>query len=272
MKGLLCMRSNIINYLILGLLFFCCLSKAQDQNIKLKSRVELRNWDLTYKAIKRETFLSGASVKLYKANAVVAEVVSDAEGNFEINIPSSGEYTLLVEYPGRAPKKFAVNTKTSSSANHKPSLDIVGIIMSKPKKGMEYIGLNQPSVTTATKNEHLRTNIYDADYKLIQKFCTANKLGDMAMENKNYSLAKIFYLMAADMIGDEEYPKIQLKKAEEGIKIERASRVKQKSKHNKVKSAITNQKTTSGVNKNTSTKSSVETGKSTRKTRKVLGK
>ncbi len=137
---------------------------------------------------------------------------------------------------------------------------------------MEYIGLNQPSVTTATKNEHLRTNIYDADYKLIQKFCTANKLGDMAMENKNYSLAKIFYLMAADMIGDEEYPKIQLKKAEEGIKIERASRVKQKSKHNKVKSAITNQKTASGASKNTSTKSSVETGKSTRKTRKVLGK
>jgi len=145
--------------------------------------------------------------------------------------------------------------------------------MSKPKKGMESIGLNHPSVTLGqqTKHKHhLRTNIYDGEYKLIQKFCTANKLGDMAMENKNFTLAKTFYLMAMDMLESEEYPKTQLKKAEEGIKLEKTSRKKQKNKHSKTKSAIKNQKATTTTPVKTNNKSSVETGKPARKTPKPL--
>ena len=248
---------------------------GEDGNLKLKSKVELRNWKLTSKALKSETFLNGASVKLYKAKNVVTEVMSDAEGNFELTIPSDGEYTLLIEYPGREPKKFAVNAKTVSpgknDANFKPSVDLVGILMSKPKKGMEYIGLNQPSITN--NSSHLRTNIYDGEYKLIQKFCTANKLGDMALEKKNYTLAKTFYLMAADMIDSEVYPKEQMKKAEEGMKLEMISRKKQRSKQTKVKSAITTKSGTTKSSSNSAYKSSsVETGKPKRKTRMTLGK
>lgn len=270
--------------IIISLLFLYGLSPAQEGSLKLKSKVELRSWQLTSQAIKKETFLSGASVKLLKENTIVSETTSDAEGNFEINIPPTGEFILLIEYAGHNPKKFAVNSKTvahdRNDANFKPSADIVGIIMSKPKKDMQYIGLNQPSVTFAHKSgqetkhtPHLRTNIYDGEYKLIQKFCIANKLGDIALEKKNYSLAKIFYHMATDMIEGEEYPKIQLKKAEEGLRIEKLeSRKKIKSKQSKVKSAITNQKTSSVPTKNSGGKSSVETGKPARKTLKTLGK
>ena len=271
-------------FIIISFLFFYGLYPAQEGSLKLKSKVELRSWQLTSQAIKKESFLSGASVKLLKENTIISETTSDAEGNFELNIPLTGEFILLIEYPGHNPKKFAVNSKTiahdRNDANFKPSVDIVGFIMSKPKKDMQYIGLNQPSVTLAHKSgqetkhvPHLRTNIYDGEYKLIQKFCIANKLGDIALEKKNYSLAKIFYHMAMDMIDSEEYPKIQLKKAEEGLRIEKLeSRKKIKSKQSKVKSAITNQKTSSVPTKNSGGKNSVETGKPARKTLKPLGK
>lgn len=274
------------NYLviIISFLFFFGLSPAQEESLKLKSKVELRSWQLTSKAIKKESFLSGASVKLLKENSIVSETTSDAEGNFEINIPPTGNFILLIEYPGSNPKKFAVSSKTvpqdKNNANFKPTVDIVGIVMSKPKKDMEHIGLYPPSVTLAHNNRqvtkhgsHLRTNIYDGEYKLIQKFCTANKLGDIALEKKNYSLAKTFYHMAIDMMDGEEYPKIQLKKAEEGLRIEKLeARKKQKSRHSKVKSAITNQKSSSVPTKNSGGKNSAETGKAKHKTLKPLGK
>jgi hypothetical protein len=263
------MEKSLIAKFILVIIFFPWFLSGQ--NLKLKSKVELRSWKLTTKALKSEIFLNGASVKLYKANSLVAGALTDAEGNFELNIPSEGEYILLIEYPGREPKKFAVISKTvpqdKSDANFKPSIDIIGILMSKPKKRMEYVGLNQPAVIKTGQSSLLRTNIYDGEYKLIQKFCTANKLGDMALQNKNYQLAKIFYLMAIDMIDSEDYPKEQMKKAQDGMKLEIALRKKQNSKQTKVTSAITNQKSASK-----STKNSVETGKPIRKTRKVLGK
>jgi hypothetical protein len=270
------MTKNVILKFIFVIILFPWVLIGHDGTLKLKSKVELRNWKLTSKALKSQTFLKGASVKLYKANTIVSGIMTDEEGNFEISIPSDGEYTLLIEYPGRESKKFAVNAKTVSlnknDANSKPSVDIIGILMSKPKKGMEYIGLDQPTITKTDQSSRLRTNIYDGEYKLIQKFCTANKLGDMALEKKNYQLAKIFYSMATDMIDSEDYPKAQIKKAQEGMKLEMASRKKQKSKQSKTKSAITNQKTASKSTKNSGGKNSVETGKPTRKTRKVLGK
>lgn len=273
------MKKNIFGLFIITFLFFNEI--LHSQNLKLKSKVELGNWQMTSKAMKSETFLSGALVKLYKGDKMISGVSSDADGNFEIEIPANGEYTLMIEYSGREPKKFVVNAKTISpdkdDANFKPSVDIVGVLMSKPKKGMESIGLNHPTVSfdqqTKTNHHHLRTNIYDGEYKLIQKFCTANKLGDMALENKNYSLAKTFYLMAMDMLETEDYPKTQLKKAEDGMRLEKVSKKKQKTKHHKTKSAITNQKPVSSPVKNFgTTKSSVETGKPTRKTPKPLGK
>ena len=272
---------------IISLIFFLFMLSgffmAQSRNLKLKGKVELRNWQFSSKAYKNESFLTGASIKLYKANAEIAAAVSDAHGNFEIDIPDNGQYILMIEYPGKESKKFAVNAKSVSpnkdDANFKPNVDIVGIVMSKPKSGKESIGLNMPSATIVHKtesdnkqNSRLRTNIYDGEYKLIQKFCTANKLGDMALERKDYSLAKTFYLMAVDMIDGEEYPKTQLKKAEEGIQIEKATvRKKQRHKQGKVKSAMTNKKPASSSTKTSSSKNTVETGKATRKTPKPLG-
>jgi hypothetical protein len=58
----------------------------------------------------------------------------------------------------------------------------------------------------------------DGELKEIQKFCTANKLGDIALQNKNYASAQRFYLMASSMMENEEYPKEQLKRVEEGLK------------------------------------------------------
>ncbi len=266
------MKIYISNFFIFCFIFSC--TTAGSQNLKLKSKVELRNWQLTSKAMKSEAFLSGALIKLYKGDKMIYGVSSDADGDFEIEIPRDGEFVLLVEYQGREPKKFAVNTKTTppnrDEHNFKPTVDIIGILMAKPKKGMENIGINQPTISSGNKNEHLRTTIYDGDYKLIQKFCTANKLGDMALENKNYSLAKTFYLMAMDMLESEDYPKTQLKKAEEGIRLEKVSRKKQKTKQSKVKSAMKNQKPASSSPVKSSNKSSVETGKPVRKTPKPL--
>lgn len=276
------MRKNNFNYLILTLLFLNSYTQAQDWNFKLSSKVELINWKLTNKAMKASSPVSKASVELRQASGLVSQSLTDEAGNFDLTIPSNGEFTLTINSPGQNPKKFLISTKGTSSngneANFRPSINIVGIIMSKYVKDMNYLGLEQSRVEIehSVKNNNAtkvipKTSIHDGEYKLIQKFCTANKLGDMALENKNYDLAKTFYLMAADMISSESYPKDQLKKAEEGLKIEKASRKKQKTKQNKVKSAITNQKSSSPTAKNTNNKSSVESGKSTHKTRKVLG-
>jgi len=239
------MAKNVfIRFVIIITFFPWCLS-GQNWSLKLKSKVELRNWQLTSKAIKHETFLNGASIQLYKGSAVVSQTTSDAEGNFEMNIPANGNYTLVINYTSCNPKKFAVNTigvsSKAANLNFKPSVDITGFIMSKPIKGINYLGLNQPLVTIEydpnsngfaktdgeTKNGvELESKIYDAEYKVIQKFCTANKLGDMALDKKDYSLAKTYYLMASDIMDDEPYPKTQLKKALAGMKLEKVNKKK----------------------------------------------
>ena len=152
------------------------------------------------------------------------------------------------------------------------------MISIKHIKDMNYLGLDQARVTIESNSEKKnlipRTTINDGEYKLIQKFCTANKLGDIALENKNYSLAKTFYSMATEMIGSEDYPKDQLKKAEEGLKIEKADDIRQKnkSKKNKAKTNAANKNIVAKPGKEADFKNSRETGKSNRKTLKTLGK
>lgn len=250
------------------------LINAQD-HFKLSSKVELRNWTLSNKAMKSARFIDHASIELQSKSGVISKSETDANGHFEITIPSTGEFTLVINYSGQNEKKILVRTKKADANNpgSKPLIDMIGVISNKHVKGMNYLGLTESHVSDPDNKLNLvRSNIYDGEQKLIQKFCTANKLGDIALEKKNYQLAKIFYQMAIDMMEGENYPKDQIKKAEDGLKLEKGSRKKQSIKHNKVKSAITNQKTGASSAKNASSKSSVETGKSGRKTRMTLGK
>ena len=154
---------------------------------------------------------------------------------------------------------------------------MVGMIMSKHIKDAKYLGITSPHViieynkdSHEKKNFHYKSGIYDAEYLLIQKFCTANKLGDLALQRKDYARAKKFYDMALGILNTETYPKDQLAKAEEGLKTELASGRTPKTKG--LKKNTSQQAIISKQDKNPPVKTNAGTGKSTRKMRKVLGK
>lgn len=220
-----------------------CFLFGQEWSLKLKSQVELRTWKLTTKADKTEKSIQGATILLLSGTTVIKEVQSDLEGNFEIDIPANGDYYLSVSYPGCNSKKFYVSTKNipddQNKGDFKPSVRIGGFMMSKPFKGIDYLGLEQPllkveyknkaegfdkDVDVSTKGVNIVSNIMDAEEKLIEKFCNNTKLGDEALNRKNYKLAKNYYLKALELIPGEEYPKLKLEKAESGIKEEDAKK------------------------------------------------
>jgi hypothetical protein len=271
---------------VLCLLFFYTSIFADNWSFKLKSKVELRTWKLSSVAMKSSTFLNGATVKLYNGSSVVSQTTSDADGNFEMNIPHEGNYTLEITYPGCSLKKFTVNTKgvSNGDANFKPSVDIVGMMASKYTTDGKYLGLDQTHVKIEhhapqsavegkfSENKHgynFKLNSYDAEYLHIQRFCTANKLGDRALNNKNYELAKKFYLMAMDRISEEGYPKDRLKLAEEGLKLEKETKEVARQKQKSVKVAPKKTVTSSPVKK-TEVKKSGDGEKARRKIRTAL--
>lgn len=266
------MKKITFQFFIVILLFSYAFTRAQ--NFILNSKVELRNWKLTNRAMKSGKFIDEAVIELQNSSGAVSAVRSDAEGNFSLNIPANGDYTLTITYPGQNPKKYLVSTKgvKNNDPNSRPQINIAGMIAMKHVKDMNYLGLDQTHVKIGNSSVIPRTTLNDGEYKLIQKFCTANKLGDMALEKKNYQLAKTFYEMASDMISGEPYPKDQLKKAEDGLKFEKIARKKSNAKQNKVKSAIANQKPATATSKSTGSQSSGETGKAKRKTRMTIGK
>ena len=290
------MTRNICLNIIFGLLCFFKSAVADDLDLKLKSKVELRNWTLNSKAYKQETFLQGASIELNNATGVISKTVSDKDGNFEINIPPSGNYTLTITCPGYNPKKFMVSAKTipvkSNDVNFIPSVNMMGFIGSKTIKGVGDLGLNQPFIkaeNNANKYEvdkngkvtyrglNMAVNIIDGEYRIIQQFCTCNKLGDLAMERKNYALAKIYYSMAMDIIPGEIYPKERIKKAEDELKLEKVSAVKNrkdiaKKSKSKTKDSVSKQTLVPNPVKKSELRSTPETGNATHKTLQKLGK
>lgn len=228
----------IKNFLLIsGIFFLSNFLHGQNWMLKLKSRVELRNWKLTTKAEKSEKSLGGASVSLSKGSTVLSQTTSNAEGDFEIDVPAKGDFILTITYAGCNTKKFYVSTngvpEEVGKDNYKPTVSIGGFIMSKPLKGVDYLGLNEPLVkveykntgqnfdkdeTVTNKGIEIVSKIYDAETAVIEKFCATNKLGDDAMNKlKNCPLAKSFYLKAMDMLPGEPYPAEQLAKAEQCI-------------------------------------------------------
>jgi hypothetical protein len=267
------MKKSILFFITLIICSFSALT--QNWNFKLSGKIEIRNWKLSYKAMKSGTVVNGASIELRNSSGGVFETTSDNKGNFNLSIPANGEFTMTINAQGQHPKKYLVSSKGSTDnndPNFKPTINISGMIGEKHKQDMNYLGIDRAIVKIENMNLIPRATINDGEYLLIQKFCTANKLGDMAMEKKNYELAKIFYTMAIDMIGTEPYPKDQLKKAEESLRIEKSeTRTKTKSKQAKSNSPIKNL-STSKPSTITPVKTSVKTGKSTHKTRMTLGK
>lgn len=271
---------------VLCLLVFCKLPFAQSWNFRLNGKVEIRSWKLSSVAYKAAAPVNGASVKLYKGSNVISESASDANGNFQLNIPPEGDYTLVIESAGSDSKKFAVSTRSVSNpgdVNSKPSISIVGMMVTNYAENTKYLGLDQghviiehdrtssgPGGKESQRNYNYKLNMYDAEYLMIQRFCTANKLGDMALAKKNYELAEKFYLMAMDRMPGEAYPKERLKLVGEGLKTETTPKaIVRKKTETKTPSK---QVIVSNPTQNTEVQKSNQGGKSRHKTRMVLGK
>lgn len=229
-----------IIFVVCSFLLVCC-ACAQDWTLKLKSRVELRNWKLTSKAEKSEKSLPGASISLSRGSEILKQTVTNADGDFEIDVPAKGEFILTITYAGCNTKKFSVSTngvpESVGKDNYKPTVSIGGFVMSRPIKGVDYLGLNEPLVKVeyksggqnfdkdeevTNKGLEIVSKIYDAETKIIEKFCGTNKQGDDALKAKNCPLAKEYYMKAISMLSDEQYPVEQLAKAEQCIKEKQA--------------------------------------------------
>jgi tetratricopeptide (TPR) repeat protein len=225
--------------LLILIAFACSNIYSQEWSLKLKSTVQLRTWKLTSRADKDERSCEGANIQLIQDNKIIKEIMSDKDGNFVIDIPGNGIFYINISYPGCNGKKFYVSTKNVSSYaagnNFKPAVTIGGFMMAKPFSGIDYIGLQEPLLaveyknnefdkdqTVSNKGVQIIENIMDAEVRLIDKFCFQTKLGDEALNKKNYKLAKQYYTKALELIPNEEYPKFKLEKAEDGIKEEEA--------------------------------------------------
>ncbi|MCE3228888.1 MAG: CarboxypepD reg-like domain [Bacteroidetes bacterium] len=228
-------------FFIVAMIFFGLITQAQDWSLKLRSRVELRSWRLTTRADKTEKNLNGAAVTLQKGDAVIGQTTTDAEGNFEIDVPANGDFMLVITYAGCNTKKFAVSTKgvpeSVGKDSYKPTISIGGFMMAKPIKGVDYIGLDQPLVKVEYKSGgqnfdkdeaitfkgmDIVSKIYDAEVTVMEKFCNFNKQGDDALKKKNCALAKECYQKAMNLLPGEFYPEERMKSVEQCIKAKEA--------------------------------------------------
>ncbi|MBK9282862.1 MAG: carboxypeptidase regulatory-like domain-containing protein [Sphingobacteriaceae bacterium] len=219
---------------------------AQNWSLKLTSNVELRNWILTSKAEKRERTIDGAKITLFKGDSPIASTVTDANGDFVIDIPAGGDFILTVSYEGCNTKRFYVSTngvpEQVGKDNYKPTIMIGGFILSKPISGVDYLGLNEPLVkveyksggqnfdkddAVTNKGLNIVSTISQAETAVIDKFCLNNKLGDDALNKKKCELAKEYYNKAMKILPDEKYPQERIKLAEGCIDANKAKKEKE---------------------------------------------
>lgn len=272
-------KSSVLKlFLVLCLLPFGL--SSQQLIYKLKSKVILRNWQLSSRAYVKETHIQGASIELFEGLKLLSKTTTDAEGNFEINLPSSGNYVLVINNPGCNPKKFIINCNSivikNGASDFIPSVDLTGIIAAKVMKDVGDMGLSYPKVIMVDgKNQEFKygglnfpVNMNDGDIRMIQKFCTCNKLGDMALQNKNFELARNYYLMASTIFEKEEYPKEQLKRVDEKIKEEMFA---EKGKMKARKAVASKKQVTTPISVSPQYNSSQKSGSSGRKVLPVLG-
>lgn len=208
------------------------LTVAQNWSLKVTSHIGYRKYLLDTKAIKDETLLSGAVIKLYKGTTLVDQAISDAGGYFAIFVPGNAEYILTVTYTGCFTKRIYINTnnvpKDMQDASFKPSISIEGFILSKPLPGIDYSTLDQTlaKIVYVPKDKNfgdeelytkeglaLVSRIEKDEINLVNQFCDLNKEGDEALLKRDCALAKQKYESALSLLPAEQYPVKQISKA-----------------------------------------------------------
>lgn len=226
------------NKLVLAFALCACLTQAQNWSLKISSHIGFRKYIVDTKAIKDETVLGGASIKLYKGDKVVDQTFSDGGGYFSIFVPANGEYELRVTKEGCFTKKIYINTngvpEEAQKNDIKPSISIEGFILSKPLPGIDYSNLEQTlaKIVYIPKDKNfgdeemytkeglaLVARIEAAEMELINSFCEANKAGDEAVKKEDCVLAKKMYTNAMTLLPAEQYPVTQMAKVGECFKM-----------------------------------------------------
>ena len=229
------MRKHLFGIVIL---FLCgLLSHAQEWTLRLSSNVEFRTWKLTTRADKEEGPLGGANIVLTKGSTVISQTKSDYNGDFTVMVPANAEFILTVSHPGCNTKKFLIITTgvpdNIAKDRFLPSFSIGGFVMAKPFPGIDYTGLQQtlvkvvyePRIKNFDDDEpytdaglNIVGKIRDAENILIEKFCSTNRAGDVALAKPDCPLAKKLYNEAIALIPGEQYPVIQLAKVGDCLK------------------------------------------------------
>lgn len=224
-------------FLFFTFLACACISFAQNWSLKITSHIGFRKYQLDTKAVKEESVLGGALIKLYKGNTVVDQSVSDGGGYFSIFVPANDEFILTVTYAGCFTKRIYINTNgvpaDVQKTNIKPSISIEGFILSKPLPGIDYSDLDKTlaKIVFIPKDKNfgdeemytkeglaLVARIEEKEMELMNAFCNANKAGDEAMKMQDCILAEKMYKSAMAMLPAEQYPVVQMEKVKDCFK------------------------------------------------------
>lgn len=177
----------------------------------------------------------------------VLETMTGDDGAFKFQIPSNGDYLIIVTKPGHCTKKFTVSTRgvpADKVQGDFKGFNIESISLFEPLPGIDYSELNQPLVKVnynATSDnfdydeaysnqmlsvlERLRQLELDALNKqkeLEANYTAAIKAGDAAFKKKDWEMARAGYNQALTYKPDEAYPKAQLAQIEIIIKDQEA--------------------------------------------------
>lgn len=177
----------------------------------------------------------------------VLETMTGDDGAFKFQIPSNGDYLIIVTKPGHCTKKFTVSTRGVPADKVKgdfKGFNIESISLFEPLPGIDYSELNQPLVKVnynATSDnfdydeaysnqmlsvlERLRQLELDALNKqkeLEANYTAAIKAGDAAFKKKDWAIARAGYNEALTYKPAEAYPKAQLTQIEIIIKDQEA--------------------------------------------------
>ena len=221
---------------ILFFLFSSFSSFSQEWTLPFSSRIE-----------KSGKKLQGAKITLMQGSTKVLETMTGDDGAFKFQIPSNGDYLIIVTKPGHCTKKFTVSTRGVPADKVKgdfKGFNIESISLFEPLPGIDYSELNQPLVKVnynATSDnfdydeaysnqmlsvlERLRQLELDALNKqkeLEANYTAAIKAGDAAFKKKDWAMARAGYNEALTYKPAEAYPKAQLAQIEIIIKDQEA--------------------------------------------------
>lgn len=221
---------------ILFFLFSSFSSFSQEWTLPFSSRIE-----------KSGKKLQGAKITLMQGSTKVLETMTGDDGAFKFQIPSNGDYLIIVTKPGHCTKKITVSTRGVPADKVKgdfKGFNIESISLFEPLPGIDYSELNQPLVKV-NYNATSDNFDYDEDYsnqmlsvlerlrqleldalnkqkELEANYTSAIKAGDAAFKKKDWAMARAGYNEALTYKPAESYPKAQLAQIEIIIKDQEA--------------------------------------------------